>query len=158
MILKDKGRGQCSIFFCRHFPGELMSVKPKMVSAFPGLFHLNERVAWLGKWKHGFFSMTAVGATNVGSIHSKFEPDLKTNQAISLKRECTLATGCSRRNFYFCERNFEQNPISLTKGEDFGHFSFGSTIVLLFEAPKNFEFNSNSFSNKILMGKGLNAN
>ena len=39
-------------------------MKPSMVNAFPGLFHVNERVAWLGKWRHGFFSLTAVGATN----------------------------------------------------------------------------------------------
>ncbi len=64
----------------RHFPGELMSVKPGVVSAFPGLFHLNERVAWLGRWRHGFFSMTAVGATNVGSIHASFDRELQTNQ------------------------------------------------------------------------------
>ena len=48
----------------RHFPGELLSVKPSMVRAFPGLFHVNERVAWTGRWRHGFFSLTAVGATN----------------------------------------------------------------------------------------------
>ena len=39
-------------------------MKPSMVRAFPGLFHVNERVAWTGRWRHGFFSLTAVGATN----------------------------------------------------------------------------------------------
>ena len=53
----------------RHFPGELLSVKPYMANGFPGLFHVNERVAWLGKWRHGFFSLTAVGATN-GSLRT----------------------------------------------------------------------------------------
>ena len=81
--------------FSRHFPGELMSVKPGMVSSFPGLFHVNERVAWMGHWQHGFFSMTAVGATNVGSIHADFEPDLRTNTAVTLKRECTMTMALS---------------------------------------------------------------
>ncbi len=123
----------------RHFPGELMSVKPSMVAAFPGLFHLNERVAWLGRWRHGFFSMTAVGATNVGSIHADFDPDLKTNQAVTLKRECTMASGCSRRNFYFSQREFAEGAVVKRRGDEFGHFSFGSTLVLVFEAPKDFK-------------------
>ena len=35
----------------------------------PGLFTLNERAVVCGSWKHGFFSMTAIGAYNVGSIN-----------------------------------------------------------------------------------------
>lgn len=131
-----------------------MSVKPSMVEAYPGLFHLNERVAWLGRWRHGFFSMTAVGATNVGSIHSKFEPDLKTNQALSLRRECVQATGCSKRSFHFNQRSFEDSPLLVTKGEDFGHFSFGSTIVLIFEAPKDFQF-AQTLTDRIQMGQKI---
>ncbi|KAK1883405.1 Phosphatidylserine decarboxylase proenzyme mitochondrial [Dissostichus eleginoides] len=43
------------------------------------LFCLNERVALSGQWQHGFFSLTAVGATNVGSIRVYFDQDLQTN-------------------------------------------------------------------------------
>ncbi len=39
-----------------------------MVNLIKGLFALNERVALLGKWEHGFYSLIPVGATNVGSI------------------------------------------------------------------------------------------
>ena len=34
----------------------------------PNLFCLSERVLLGGYWEHGFFSLTAVGAYNVGSI------------------------------------------------------------------------------------------
>lgn len=63
----------------RHFIGELFSVAPFFQKTLQGLFVLNERVALLGYWKYGFFSMIPVGATNVGSIVVDFDKDLKTN-------------------------------------------------------------------------------
>lgn len=63
----------------RHFIGELFSVAPFFQKTLQGLFVLNERVALLGYWKYGFFSMIPVGATNVGSIVVNFDKHLKTN-------------------------------------------------------------------------------
>ena len=48
--------------------GELLSVNPSVARWLKGLFNLNERAVYMGQWQHGFFSMAAVGATNVGSI------------------------------------------------------------------------------------------
>jgi len=53
--------------------GELYSVSPYMAKRLENLFVLNERVALLGRWKHGFFGMVPVGATNVGSIKINFD-------------------------------------------------------------------------------------
>ena len=53
--------------------GDLFSVSPWMAKRLENLFVLNERVALLGRWKHGFFSMVPVGATNVGSIKVNFD-------------------------------------------------------------------------------------
>jgi phosphatidylserine decarboxylase len=108
--------------------------------------------------------MTAVGATNVGSIHfeefSK-DPELKTNRPSGRRRRCDLAHPCSTRNFYYSEKNFEnssENPNSrqpeYDKGQAFGHFAFGSTIVLIFEAPKNFKFEKVT-NDRILVGQSI---
>ena len=50
-----------------------MSVNPGMARWIKELFCHNERVVLTGDWKHGFFSLTAVGATNVGSIRIYFD-------------------------------------------------------------------------------------
>ena len=53
--------------------GELFSVKPGFARWLQGLFNFNERALYVGRWQNGFFSMTAVGATNVGSISVDFD-------------------------------------------------------------------------------------
>lgn len=62
-----------TIKYRRHFPGKLYSVRPTFASWFPNLFAVNERVAYVGEWKHGFFSMAPVGAVNVGSMNIYFD-------------------------------------------------------------------------------------
>ena len=53
--------------------GELLSVAPPILRNIQGLFELNSRVVLEGEWKWGYFSLTAVGATNVGSINIEWE-------------------------------------------------------------------------------------
>lgn len=115
----------------RHFPGDLFSVHPGIARMVAGLFNHNERVVLSGTWKHGFFSFTAVGAYNVGSINLKFDEDLKTNRAES------YVPGTFDELDYV---NNQGKKVSLRRGERMGAFHLGSTIVLIFEAPKDFEF------------------
>ena len=110
-----------NVTFRRHFPGELLSVNPSIAAWISNLFVLNERVCYMGYWKHGFFSMTAVGATNVGSIKVYFDDDLQTN-----KRKWSKGD--------FKDKLFDESTFS--RGSEFGEFNLGSTIVLVFEAPK----------------------
>ncbi|XP_050088441.1 phosphatidylserine decarboxylase proenzyme, mitochondrial isoform X2 [Anopheles aquasalis] len=122
----------------RHFAGELLSVSPKIAGWMPGLFCLNERAVYIGKWKHGFFSYTAVGATNVGSVEIFMDEKLKTN------RFTGLAFGSHKQKKKdlapYDELELPQDKY-LSKGELVGQFRMGSTIVLIFEAPKQFKFN-----------------
>lgn len=125
----------------RHFPGELLSVNPGIVQRIQGLFSLNERVAYIGSWKHGFFSMTAVGATNVGSVRVGFDPILATNT-----RKWELDT------FY---QHVWKDGVEVKKGDYFGEFNLGSTIVLIFEAPENFNFSFKAGGEVVKMGRAI---
>ncbi|CAR29278.1 hypothetical protein ZYGR_0Z02000 [Zygosaccharomyces rouxii] len=135
----------------RHFPGDLFSVAPYFQRNFPNLFVLNERVATLGHWTHGFFSMTAVGATNVGSIKLSFDKELVTNMKRNKHAEpytCYEAT--------YDNSSKVLGGMPLIKGDEMGGFMLGSTVVLCFEAPKDFKFSIN-VGDQVKMGQKLGA-
>lgn len=127
----------------RHFAGELYSVSPYLQRTLPGLFTLNERVALLGRWRWGFFSMTPVGATNVGSIIINFDKELRTNSLLTDTAADRAAEEAMQRGepySGYSEATYEHaSPIlhgqALRRGEEMGGFQLGSTIVLVFEAP-----------------------
>ncbi|XP_015518533.1 phosphatidylserine decarboxylase proenzyme, mitochondrial [Neodiprion pinetum] len=114
------------IRFRRHFQGKLLSVNPLIAGWLPDLFTLNERVVYIGEWAGGFMSYAAVGATNVGSIKVYCDLALATNAKKwpKEKRYDDASLGCT----------------NISKGQMFGEFRMGSTIVLLFEAPPDFHF------------------
>jgi phosphatidylserine decarboxylase len=130
----------------RHFAGELYSVSPWLQRTLPGLFTLNERVVLLGRWRWGFFSATPVGATNVGSIVVNFDRELRTNSLLTdtaADRAAARATeeGGGGEWAGFAEATYERASAllgghPLRRGEEFGGFRLGSTVVLVFEAPK----------------------
>lgn len=89
----------------------------------------------------------AVGATNVGSIAVYRDPDLVTNVPIRSKQLSriwsiwqrspeTSNNGGGREQSDYFDVQFEE-PIDQNKGELFGQFNFGSTVILVFEAPAN---------------------
>ncbi|XP_044259851.1 phosphatidylserine decarboxylase proenzyme, mitochondrial isoform X4 [Tribolium madens] len=123
----------------RHFHGELLSVSPRIAKWVPGLFCLNERAVYLGSWDHGFFSYAAVGATNVGTVKVYCDKTLHTNHPKKSDRCKDLCLG---------------NDTYFKKGDPFGEFRMGSTIVLVFEAPVNFQFTILP-GDRVQMGQGL---
>ncbi|PSN74290.1 phosphatidylserine decarboxylase [Corynespora cassiicola Philippines] len=128
----------------RHFAGELYSVSPYLVRKLPGLFTLNERVVLLGRWRWGFFSYTPVGATNVGSIKINFDRELRTNSLTTDTAADRAAEEAKKRGepySGFAEAAYTGaskvlGGHALKRGEEMGGFQLGSTIVLVFEAPK----------------------
>lgn len=113
----------------RHFPGNLFPVNKVAARLIPSLFVENERVALLGDWTHGFFSLTAVGATNVGSIVVTSEPELRTNT----KEQDALVGKC-------LSKQYGPGGVDAVRGDEMAQFKLGSTVVLVFEAPASFEF------------------
>jgi len=130
----------------RHFPGDLFSVHPKIVNFFNYLYVLNERVVLNGTWEHGFFSFIAVGATNVGTTKIYFDEEVLTNKPYA-------STKAQLHRGYYFDREYP-NPVDLEKGEMIGEFNMGSTVVLIFEAPKGFEFNLED-GQDMKMGEGI---
>lgn len=126
-----------------HFPGSLVSVSPRALCRHREVFCTNERVSLFGRWKHGFITMTAVGAYNVGSINLHFDR--------------TLMTNCKKRkNGNFHEKTFSGNT-NLKRGDEVGWFAMGSAIVMIFEAPRDFEFTV-KLGQKIKIGQSLGMN
>lgn len=129
----------------RHFAGELYSVSPYVQRMLPGLFTLNERVVLFGRWRWGFFSFIPVGATNVGSIKINFDRELRTNSLTSDTAAHKAAEeAASRGQTYtgYAEATYKRasrvlGGYALKRGEEIGGFQLGSSIVIVFEAPKS---------------------
>lgn len=74
--------------------------------------------------------MTPVGATNVGSIHINFDKDLRTNNLLREKPDGSYAEATYTNSSTLLRGH------ALHAGEEMGGFSLGSTVILVFEAPK----------------------
>jgi phosphatidylserine decarboxylase len=132
---------------CAHFAGNLFPVAPAVVRVVPRLFVENERVVLSGSWRHGFYSLTAVGATNVGSIQlaeplaSLFPVTTNSSQddhaALPLQRFESSVSG-----------------LPVEASSELAQFNLGSTVVLVFEAPAEFEFGVGA-GDRVVMGQGL---
>jgi phosphatidylserine decarboxylase len=94
----------------RHFPGNLFPVNTTAVRLIPSLFVENERVALIGEWAHGYYSLTSVGATNVGSIALTHEPDFRSNT----KAQDPLVGQCLTKQY--------AKPYKSSRGDEIAQF------------------------------------
>ena len=99
-----------------YVPGSLFSVNPVTARGVPKLFARNERVVCVFESpKHGPYIAVLVGATIVGSIATVW------HGVVNPKRTGKVA-----------EWTYADQCVALHKGEEFGRFLLGSTIVMLF--------------------------
>lgn len=114
------------IAYRRHLFGYLCGVFSWNLWRKKTIFTINERVAYFGRWKYGALHYVAVAAFNVGDIKVKCDPELVTNV----------------NNFTGPTVKFDQKELKYkaSKGEEFGAFNAGSTIVMIFEGPKNMKW------------------
>lgn len=98
-----------------HVPGKLFPVNIPTLKNKLDLFIENERVVLeCLSTKGKKFFLVLVGALNVGQMEVSFEPNIKTN---------TTSTPSV----------YEYENLHLVKGDDFGCFKMGSTIIMLCE-------------------------
>lgn len=114
----------------RHFCGELLPVRPWFLERFNDVLAVNERVTLNGDWQFGFMSLVAVGAANCGSVFLDFDHKLKTNRLRDIAVHCG---GDVSEKLY-------PDGVKLSSGDVVGGFRMGSTVVLVFESPKGFQW------------------
>lgn len=97
-----------------HVPGRLFSVAPYTARHVPNLFARNERVISIFDTEFGPLVMVLVGAMLVSSTETVWAGEVtpNKNKSISIK-------------------DYSNQDIALSKGEEMGRFNMGSTVILL---------------------------
>ena len=107
-----------------HVPGELFSVNPTTARGVPGLFARNERVVCVfddvAEGRAGRpFVLVLVGATIVGSMATVWHGVVNPPRPGRLR-----------------DWRYDDQAITLQQGDEMGRFLLGSTVVMLFPAPR----------------------
>ncbi|MBY6035932.1 archaetidylserine decarboxylase [Fictibacillus nanhaiensis] len=106
------------VYSSTYIPGRLFPVNDIGVNHVKGLFTKNERVVTFAETDFGKLAIVKVGAFIVGSVKVKYDEKVRRWKKI-------MKTSVS--------------PVVYEKGEEVGHFEFGSTVILLFE-DRDFSF------------------
>ncbi len=128
------------IVWSAHVPGELWPVNEWSVSKIPNLFSVNERVVAVIETDKGFAALVMVAATNVGNMTVNFDP---------------MITTAVRRSGRQVREKVYNPPVEIKKGEEFGTFHMGSTVIMLY-APGVLEADAGEFrGHRSKMGESL---
>lgn len=153
-----------------HFAGEMFPISPLFAKVCPSLFTRNERVIVAGAWKHGFMSVSPVAAYNVGNMTLTFDNEMVTNkcwQSMTHSPEQINAYGQGTGSYvkHFkgsvnqkvgkALENVNEMSLKLGKGDEFGAFRLGSTVVLVFETKDaDYQFSVKE-GDKVKVGQSL---
>ena len=134
-----------SLSSVRHIFGESFPVVPLLLRWINSIYVLNERTPCLGTWKYGRFSMTPVGSTNVNQI--MIHPATRLDTTWNLQFKEAMPSSPYAASPWTCSVETSKKysgrdavSVALKTGEEIGYFKMGSTIVLIFEAPNDFQF------------------
>lgn len=97
-------------------PGKLFSVNRKTTRAVPRLFARNERLVCLFDTAVGPMAVILVGAMLVGSIHTVWDDHPLAGK--------------------ITHRSYTDSNMTLERGAEMGHFTMGSTVIILFAKDK----------------------
>ncbi len=121
-----------------YVPGKLYSVNTYTAETVPNLFAVNERVLNIFDTDHGPMAVIQVGAINVGSMETVWHGMI------------TPPYGKEMTTWHY-----DEQTISLKRGDEMGRFNMGSTVILLF-AKDAIEWNGSlSATDTVVMGQCL---
>uniref|UniRef100_A0A6A7G5U8 phosphatidylserine decarboxylase n=1 Tax=Hirondellea gigas TaxID=1518452 RepID=A0A6A7G5U8_9CRUS len=134
----------------RHFAGDLYPVLPAIAKFVPNLFAVNERIVLSGVWRHGYCSVTPVGAFNVGSIQlsTLIDPAIQTNSSQDDRKVRVLKSSTSASPtsdgyndwLQYSELRSRFVGVLQKPGDEIGAFRMGSSVVILFETSSDDQF------------------
>ena len=105
----------------KYIPGNLFSVNQSTVNKIDNVFARNERLVCIFDTDFGEIALIMVGAIFVGSMQTSWEGQITPPYTKSVK------------NY-----NYNNDHISILKGDELGRFNMGSTVILMLpnESPE----------------------
>ncbi len=135
-----------------HVPGRLFSVNPATTRVIPRLFARNERIVTLFDTEYGPMAMIPIGAIFVGSIETVWHGEVSPPTIPNIR---TWHYGMDNRGTDKHENVDKNKPVTLKKGDEFGRFNMGSTVVVLF-GPQTINWAKEISANStVIMGQLL---
>ncbi|MBB72302.1 MAG: phosphatidylserine decarboxylase [Legionellales bacterium] len=121
-----------------HIPGKLFSVNNRTAETVDNLFARNERIVSIFKTEHGPMAVIMIGAFFVASIHMSWAGTISPARAKTVH-----------------DWDYTNKNIILAKGDEVGHFKFGSTAIVLFPANTMTWQQDMTAGTSVMMGQQL---